>query len=105
MGGCDASSHISSRTGGGGVGGSRAHPGDGRLDLVEAHLGPGDRLKARRRLPRGEHVPHPRIRIRQVTAEQLTLDPPTRVWLDGTPEGRASALSIRVEPAALLVVV
>jgi diacylglycerol kinase family enzyme len=83
----------------------RAHPGDGRLDLVDADPPVLQRLEARRRLRTGDHVPHPDISIRPVEAVQLDLDPPLRVWLDGEALGPARALSIRVEPAGLIVVV
>lgn len=81
----------------------RAHPGDGRLDLVEADLPLGERWKARSRLPAGAHVPHPGITVRRVKAVQLDLAPGTRVWLDGDPVGPARSLSIRVVPDALTV--
>jgi diacylglycerol kinase family enzyme len=79
----------------------RAHPNDGRLDVLDGTLTLDDRLKARRRLPRGEHLPHPGIAVRQTAAVQIELDRPTQVWLDGDPCGRAQALSIRVEPDAI----
>ena len=84
----------------------RSHPGDGRLDVVVADLSLRDRTKAWRRLPQGAHVPHPGITERQVAATQLDLDPPCPVWLDGTKVAdRARALSVRVEPDAVSVVV
>jgi hypothetical protein len=83
----------------------RAHPGDGRLEVVEVSMAMGDRLKARRRLPLGTHVPHPGIRIRRVEAVQLDVPRGHRVWLDGDPLGPATALSVRVEPDALRIVV
>ena len=83
----------------------RSHPGDGLLDVSDGDLPLGERFKARRRLRTGTHVPHPGIGERRVGAVQLDLDPPLDVWLDGESVGRASALSIRVEPAALSVVV
>lgn len=83
----------------------RSHPGDGRIDLLQADLPLGDRLKARSRLPSGTHVPHPGIGERRVKAVQLDLPPRTSVWLDGERVGEARALSIRVAPDALRVVV
>lgn len=84
----------------------RGHPNDGSLDLVTADLSPRDRGKAWRRLPQGTHVPHPGIVERRSSAVQLDLVPPCGVWLDGRRlPGRARALSIRVEPDALTVVV
>lgn len=83
----------------------RAHPGDGRLDLLEADLSLGDRWKARTRLRTGTHVPHPGISERRTKAVQLDLAPGTAVWLDGERLGQAKALSLRVVPDALTVVV
>ena len=83
----------------------RSHPNDGRLDLFDADLSLGDRLKARSRLPSGTHVPHPGIVERRVKAVQLDLDPGSVVWLDGERLGPARTLSIRCVPDALTVVV
>jgi diacylglycerol kinase family enzyme len=85
--------------------GPRAHPGDGLLDVTDADLSLSDRLKARRRLPVGTHVPHPGIATRRVAAWQTDFDPPLDVWLDGDAIGRTRQLSVRVEPDALTVVV
>jgi diacylglycerol kinase family enzyme len=83
----------------------RSHPGDGRLDLLDVTMGTGERLKARARLRSGTHVPHPGIAESRVTATQLTFDRPTPIRLDGDLVGSARSLSVRVEPAALRVVV
>jgi diacylglycerol kinase family enzyme len=85
----------------------RAHPGDGRLDVLDvaATMPLADRLRARRRLPRGGHVPHPAIAVSRRPAVQVDLDAPTPVWLDGERVGDARRLSIRVEPDALVCVV
>ncbi|HMQ25254.1 MAG TPA: hypothetical protein PKA98_04660 [Acidimicrobiales bacterium] len=84
----------------------RSHPGDGKLDVVVADLSLRDRTKAWRRLPQGRHVPHPGITERQVEAVQLDLAPACPVWLDGERVAdRARALSLRIEPDALAVVV
>ena len=39
----------------------RAHPGDGLLDTLDVSMSLRDRIKARRRLATGTHVPHPGI--------------------------------------------
>jgi hypothetical protein len=83
----------------------RSHPGDGRLDRLDVTMPVGERLKARSRLRSGTHVPHPGIAVAQVTATQATFDRPTPVRLDGEVVGPARTLSVRVEPAALTVVV
>ncbi|MEZ5244302.1 MAG: hypothetical protein R2707_04330 [Acidimicrobiales bacterium] len=79
----------------------RAHPGDGRLDLLDGDPSFGDRLKARRRLPLGTHVPHPAIAVRRTDAAQIDLESPTPIRLDGHPVGSARSISVRVEPSAL----
>jgi hypothetical protein len=83
----------------------RAHPGDGRLDVLDGDLSLGDRWKARSRLPAGTHVPHPGIRQSRVAETILTFDRPMPVRLDGELVGRATTLSLQVLPDALTVVV
>jgi hypothetical protein len=83
----------------------RSHPNDGRLDILDADLLWGDRLKARRRLRTGSHVPHPAIVERRVDAAQFAFDEPTSVWLDGERVAAVRRLSLRIEPGALTVVV
>lgn len=81
----------------------RAHPGDGRLDVLDGRLRLGDRIRARSRLRAGAHVPHPGIGQRRVAAAQFDLDPALDVYADGRPLGRAAVISVRVEPASLEV--
>lgn len=81
------------------------HPNDGRLDVLDGDLPLGQRLLARNRLPTGTHVPHPQISQRRVEAVQVDLDRPTPVRLDGEHVGEARALSLRIEPDALVCVV
>jgi YegS C-terminal NAD kinase beta sandwich-like domain len=85
----------------------RAHPGDGLLDVVDvaAAMSLGDRLRARRRLPSGGHVPHPAITVIRRAAVQVDFDRTTPVWLDGERVGDARRLSIRIERDALVCVV
>lgn len=83
----------------------RSHPGDGRLEAFEVTMGAGDRWKARARLPSGTHLPHPDVTERRASALQVDLDGPTPVRLDGVPVGRATSLSLRVEPDAVVCVV
>ena len=81
----------------------RSHPGDGRLDVFDADPPLTVRVAARRRLPAGTHVPHPRITQRRVAASQYDFDPGLDIYLDGVRLDRARTLSLRVEPAALEV--
>ena len=81
----------------------RSHPGDGRLDVFDASPPLSVRLAARRRLPAGDHVPHPDITQRRTASAQYDFDPALDVYLDGRRVGRASTLSLRVEAGALEV--
>ncbi len=85
--------------------GPRAHPNDGLLDTYDAHLRPADLLRVRPRLHHGAHLPHPGIKERRSPAVQVELERPLPVWLDGAAIGPGRALSVRVEPDALTVVV
>jgi hypothetical protein len=85
--------------------GPRSHPGDGRLDVSDADLSLGDRIKARTRLRTGTHVPHPGIATSQVTSAIFDLAPGLDIWIDGEKVDRATHLAVRVEPDALTVVV
>jgi hypothetical protein len=83
----------------------RAHPGDGQLEQLHVTMRAGERLQAHTRLPSGTHVPHPRIHESRVAFTQLELTKPTPIRLDGQVVGSARSVSVRVEPAALRVVV
>lgn len=83
----------------------RSHPNDGRLDTFDADLSLGDRLKARKRLATGSHVPHPGIDQKRVGAAQFEFAHAPSIWLDGEALGTVRRLSVRVEPDALTCVV
>jgi hypothetical protein len=85
--------------------GPRAHPGDGLLDTYDASLRARDLWLVRSRLHHGTHLPHPGIKARRVAAVQVSLERALPLELDGVAVATARALSIRVEPDALLVVV
>lgn len=83
----------------------RAHPNDGRFDVVTAEptLGIRDRLAARRRLPNGSHVPHPAITSTRDTQRTLAFDRPHRVWVDGRLVGRARRVDVAIVPDRYVV--
>ncbi len=83
----------------------KSHPNDGLLDVLDADLGLDDRVKARRRLITGTHVPHPGIAQRRVKELHLDLARPTPVRLDGVGAGAATSIHVTVEPGALTCVV
>jgi diacylglycerol kinase family enzyme len=85
--------------------GPRSHPDDGLLDIADADLSFGDRLKARHRLPTGTHVPHPDIATFRRASMIFDLAPGLDIWLDGEKVDWATHLAVRVEPDALTVVV
>jgi hypothetical protein len=85
--------------------GPAAHPGDGLLDVTDARVPAGERLKVRARLPQGAHLPHPALRTRRTRAAQVELERPLPVRLDGDLVGAFRTISVRVEPDALTVVV
>ena len=90
--------------------GPKAHPGDGRLDLTEGSLPPGQRRAGRRRALTGTHLPHPDLRTRQVRSLQLRgadvgRGRPLHVWLDGEPVGRVDELHVECRADAVTVVV
>ncbi|MGH9271918.1 MAG: hypothetical protein ACRDZ2_11655, partial [Ilumatobacteraceae bacterium] len=83
----------------------RAHPGDGRFDVVEvdAAMSRRQRWQAWRRLPTGTHVPHPMIQTSQRREITWALAPPQRLWLDGVDRGRAESATVTIEPAGVVV--
>lgn len=83
----------------------RAHPGDGLLDVLDGRLGADDRLKARRRVLTGDHLPHPGIEVRRVASVELDLGRPTTIHLDGDVSVRGRVLSVRVLPDAVVGIV
>ncbi len=86
--------------------GPRGHPGDGRLDVTDGQLPPGQRRQGRRRARIGTHVPHPGLRTSSVREVELHAEPgePLHVWLDGTHVGTASVIRVRCLPDAVVVV-
>ncbi len=85
----------------------RAHPNDGRADVVQvaATMGLRDRWRARGRLDAGTHLPHPAIEVRRVASTTIEFERPTRVWVDGVDQGTTRRLSVEVEPDACTVCV
>lgn len=84
----------------------RGHPGDGRIEVQVYALRAGERAAMRARLPRGGHVPHPRIaelggRRVEVVADRSPL--PLVVDREARPPARR--VRVEVVPEALCVVV
>jgi hypothetical protein len=77
----------------------RAHPNDGRAEIVDvdADFGLRARWQARRRLPTGTYLPHPSIETSRVTVSAWAFDPARRLWLDGVQLGTVRSLGVTVE--------
>lgn len=83
----------------------RAHPDDGRFDVVtfDPTMRWRERWEARRRLPTGTHVPHPQISVR--TATEWTWAEPggARVWVDGVDVGDRTRVAVTLRPDAAAI--
>lgn len=86
---------------------ARAHPNDGRVDVVrvDASMSVRDRWRARSRAVVGAHVPHPAIEVRQHRELTVEFARPVTLWLDGRRWGTARRLALTVEPDAVTVCV
>lgn len=76
----------------------RAHPNDGRFDVIEVAptMSLRSRLQARSRLASGTHLPHPDISVRVATEAAWEFDRPMRIVVDGVDVGRGRRLSVRL---------
>jgi diacylglycerol kinase family enzyme len=83
----------------------RAHPNDGRFDVVEIAAGMRlrERWEARRRLPTGTHVPHPSISVRTATSWGWSDPAGAHVWVDGVDIGQRTAVDVTIRPDAAAV--
>ena len=80
----------------------RAHPNDGRFDVVEvgAAMSVRARWQARSRLGQGTHVPHPDIAATTATERRWVFDRPMRVWIDGAGPLTCTDLAVAIRPDA-----
>lgn len=85
---------------------SRAHPNDGRVDLVTVNhaMSIRQRFLARYRMRWGTHLPHPHIAIKQVDSYSWD-GPPRQVCVDGERIQAVTAIRIRVIPDAVTLYV
>jgi hypothetical protein len=84
----------------------RAHPNDGRFDVVEViDMRLRERWAARQRLPLGTHVPHPAIAVRTATNETWEFDRPMQIWIDGVDRGTCMRVAVTIEPDAISIIV
>lgn len=83
----------------------RSHPNDGRIEIFDVGgMSLRDRWTARRRLPLGSHLPHPGIRAQRVADHDVSFDRHRLITLDDDTIGRATRMSVHVEPDALRIV-
>ena len=84
----------------------RAHPNDGRFDVVEVDpaMTLRQRWQARRRVVAGTHVPHPHIATAAATERSWTFDRPYAIWVDGHHVADARSLAVTVRPDAASIV-
>lgn len=83
----------------------RAHPGDGRADIVTVRVKGSDRYKARRRAITGSHVPHPAINIRRTDKATLEFDSARPVSIDGAAAGRIRRVHFEVVSNAIVIAI
>ena len=78
----------------------RAHPDDGRFDVVEVSpsMRLRDRWQARARLAQGTHLPHPDITVRTADTAEWAFERPRLVVVDGVPRGTVNGLVVRLSP-------
>jgi hypothetical protein len=78
----------------------RAHPNDGRMDVLEVNrsMGVRQRLQARSRLRSGTHVPHPDVQVRTAETVEWAFDGALGVYVDGVHLGRSSRLAVTISP-------
>ncbi len=83
----------------------RAHPNDGRAEIVEVgdEFGLRARWQARRRLPTGTYLPHPAISTSRIKVQAWAFDRPRRLWLDGIELGTVRSLGVTVEADGAII--
>ncbi len=83
----------------------KAHPGDGKFDILKVELSAMQTIKALKRISAGSHVPHPGITYERVESIQFSFDQKMKVEIDGQRVGKFANMSLRIENEALRVVV
>ncbi len=79
----------------------RAHPNDGKWDVlrIQTSMGIRQRLIARRRSKTGTHIPHPAVAVHRVSAAAIErTSQRQRLWIDGVSMGDWTSVSCTVLP-------
>ena len=81
----------------------RAHPNDGKLDvvIVSSEMKLSQRLRASRRARSGTHIPHPNITIAQKTYFEAAIGTPKMLVVDGRQISAVKACKFTVIPDAV----
>ena len=86
----------------------RAHPNDGRFDVmtIDASMSLRDRITARKKAVTGSHLPHPRISVRQNDVFTVQgMGRRERLCIDGVTIPHWSEISVRILPDYWQIVV
>jgi len=83
----------------------RGHPGDGRCEVQVYALRAGARTKMRRRLPLGEHLPHPDIHQVSGKVVSVRFGASQPLEIDGRSRPARPEITVRVVPEALVLLV
>ena len=83
----------------------KAHPGDGKFDILKVDLSAMQTIKALKRISTGTHLPHTGIKYERVESKQLSFKQKMKVEIDGQKVGKFTNMSLRIENEALRVVV
>ena len=84
---------------------SKAHPGDGKFDMLKVELSTLQTIQAIKRLQTGTHLPQPGIKYERIESKQLSFKKKMKVEIDGEKLGKFENVSLRIENEALRVVV
>ena len=83
----------------------RGHPGDGRAEVQVYALRPPERGQLAPRMQTGAHLPHPRISQRSGRRIEIFSDRPLPLEIDGERRGRATHVTVEVQPGAYRLLV
>ncbi len=84
---------------------TRAHPGDGKLDILSGKLKFAEGREFARRAKSGTHLPNANLSYKQAAAVTHSFQNPRPVYLDGVFVDNAENLAVRIEPQALNAII